>query len=180
FPRVVLGDRDLLEGGGVDHHVHALEGSAQALAIADVAEKEAQRGMLADDLAHLGLLELVAREDDQPPRAMAREHPLDEAPSERARASRDEHGPIGEKVLGHPEVFACKAVPATNTHRTGGRRRPPVDLSDAEVSGLTPWRGPVPVEVGMRRSGHSRLRASNGSAHSAPQATRRSCAATTA
>src|SRR5262249_18275191 len=125
FPRVVLGDRNLLEGGGVDHHVHALERAAQAVAITHVAEEEAQRRVLPDDLAHLGLLELVAREDDQPPWAMAREQPLDEAAAERARASRDQHGPIGEEILGHPGPATSNPRPATDARPTGSSPSPP-------------------------------------------------------
>jgi hypothetical protein len=89
---VVLGGGHLLEGGGVDDDIDAVEGLVQAFGVADVAEEVAHAAMGLDGkaLGHLELLELVAREDDQPPRLVALEDELHHPLSKRAGAAGDQ------------------------------------------------------------------------------------------
>jgi hypothetical protein len=93
---IVLGGRHLLQGRGVDHDVDAAQGQGQALAIAHVAEEEAQLGvgrlveLLAQLDLHVALLQFVAGIDDHLAGASAAQHGLDEAPAERAGAAGDQ------------------------------------------------------------------------------------------
>ena len=91
--RVVLRGRDLLQGRGMDDHVHAVEGAVEPVAVADVADKEAQVAMplLGEEVAHLKLLQLVAAEDDQLLRPVVAEHDLRELLAEGAGPPGDEH-----------------------------------------------------------------------------------------
>ena len=79
--RVVLGSRHLLDGGGVDDVVDSLHGHHQALLVADVAEEIAHARRI-EDLLHLELLELVAREDYEPLRLRGLKYAPDEALAE--------------------------------------------------------------------------------------------------
>ena len=66
--RVIFGGVYLLDGGGVDDHVDALAGPAQAFAVAHVADEEAQLRIFVVGifLFQLKLFELVARIDHDP------------------------------------------------------------------------------------------------------------------
>ena len=69
--RIVFAGRHLFERGGVYHQIHgSLEGSPEAPRVPDIADEEAQPriGVLT---AHLGLLQLVPAEDDEPARVVA-------------------------------------------------------------------------------------------------------------
>ena len=63
---VVLGGGHDLGGGGVHHDIDVVQRAVQALAVAHVADEEAQARVLRrrEHLGHLELLEFVAREDD--------------------------------------------------------------------------------------------------------------------
>src|SRR5262245_14213659 len=89
--RVVLARGNLLHRGGVEDDVHPVHGALEALAIAHVADEEAERRM-AHARGHLGLLQLVAAEHHEPPRVVSRQHDLDELVAERARAPGDQDG----------------------------------------------------------------------------------------
>src|SRR5581483_6031641 len=68
-----------------------------------------------------GLLQLVAREDDELPRLVPREDDLGEPPAEGARPTGDEHRPVLKEVLRHgfppPRL---QAVPAPSRDPSAG------------------------------------------------------------
>src|SRR5678816_3904327 len=89
--RIVFAGRHLFERGGVYHQIHgSLEGSPEAPRVPDIADEEAQPriGVLT---AHLGLLQLVPAEDDEPARVVAAEGDLDELSPERSGPARNEN-----------------------------------------------------------------------------------------
>ena len=87
----------VLQRGGVDDDVSALDGTAQAVAVADVADEEAQPRIV--ELAlHLRLLELIAAEDADGRRVPLRERGAREVLAEGARASGQQDGPALEMV----------------------------------------------------------------------------------
>ena len=95
--RVVLADRHVLQRGGVDDHVGALDGATQPVAIADVTDEEAEPRVVELPL-HLGLLELVAAEDADGGRIPLRERGAREMLAERARAPGQQDGPPLEMI----------------------------------------------------------------------------------
>ena len=74
---VVLGGRHLLEGGGMNHEVHAVHGHVEPLGIAHIADEVAHAGMV-EALLHLELLEFITGIDDQTARRVQGEDSLDE------------------------------------------------------------------------------------------------------
>ena len=108
--RVVFGGGHLLEGGGVNHNVDALAGAVQALAVAHIADEIADGRVLAGLklLAHLVLLQLIAREHHQPLYLRKSfENGADELLAERAGAARNEDGFVVE-VESHEKSKAEK------------------------------------------------------------------------
>ena len=85
--------------------VDVVHRAQQALLVADVADEPAQARVVAEELAHLVLLELVAREDDQPARVEVVEGVADERLAEGAGATRDED--VGAVEYGHAGVLPC-------------------------------------------------------------------------
>ena len=86
FNRVVFGGGHLLEGGRVNHDIDALESAFETVAVAHVADEEAQL-TVREALRHLVLLELVARIDDDAGGPMLGEQPAHECLAERAGAA---------------------------------------------------------------------------------------------
>ena len=100
LPRVVLGGVDLLERGCVDDVVDAVHGPVEAVAVADVADEPAQPRVVAEQLAALVLLELVAAEDHDPLGVVVLQGLGDERLAERAGATGDEDRGAGENGRG--------------------------------------------------------------------------------
>ncbi len=95
--RVVFGGRHLLEGGGVNHVVHALHGLSQPVAVAHVTN-EVAHAVLRELLLHLRLLELVAGVDDELPRAEAIQDRPNVLLPERSGATGDQNALVVEHV----------------------------------------------------------------------------------
>lgn len=74
---VVFGGRHLLEGGGMNHEVHAVHGHVEALGIPYVTDEIAHAGVI-ETLLHLELLEFITGVDDQPAWRVEGEDSLDE------------------------------------------------------------------------------------------------------
>ena len=115
--RVVLRRRHLLQGGGVNDHVDVLKRAVQPIAIADVAEEEAQPRVVAELLGHLRLLHLVAAQDDQLLRVRVLEDDLGEAFPERAGAAGDQNGLAVKAARRNVVGVQGAAVRASNRFR---------------------------------------------------------------
>src|SRR6266545_299019 len=116
--RVVLAGGDLLQRRRVEHDVHAVHGAQEPLAVAHVADEEAQR-RIAEARHHLRLLQLVAAEDAQPPRPVPGEHDLHELVAEGSGAARDEDGRLPP---GHGSFRGDRHDPLAATSRPAGAR----------------------------------------------------------
>jgi hypothetical protein len=94
--RVVLAGRHLLQRRGVDDQIDAARGADQAVAVAHVAEEEAQAALPGIARLQLRLLELVPAEDADHARVVLGEQRLDARLAERAGAAGDEDGLAAE------------------------------------------------------------------------------------
>ncbi|MEJ0044183.1 MAG: hypothetical protein WDM81_19090 [Rhizomicrobium sp.] len=91
---IVFGRRDLLERRGVYDIIDVAQRHIEPVAVADVADEIADKGILThrELKLHVGLLELVAGKDDDPPRLVAGDDRLHEMLAEGPRAAGDENG----------------------------------------------------------------------------------------
>ena len=103
----------------MDHDIDTLEGPVQTVAVAHVAEEEAQAHIL-EPLRHLRLLHFVAAEHDELPGVPVFQRDLGELLAERAGAAGDQYGLAFEAVGG----------------RGGGLERPAVG-SGAGAAGIS-------------------------------------------
>ena len=95
--RVVLADRHVFQGGRVDDHIGALDGAAQPIPIAHVADEEAKPRVVELPL-HVGLLQLVAAEDADGRGIPLLERGTREMLAEGAGAPRQQDGPALEMI----------------------------------------------------------------------------------
>ena len=132
FERIVLAGWNLLERGRVEHDVHAVHRPLEPWLVPHVADEESQRGVV-EARDHLGLLQLVAAEHDQPPRTILAEHDLHELVAERTGAPGDQHrrlAPVHRPVTADcaHSLSPCRLVvvisdlPAPRPRRTGDGR----------------------------------------------------------
>ena len=110
FERIVFGDRHLLHGGGMDDELDAAKRHGEAPLVAHVADEEAEAPVAVERrqlLAHLRLLHLVAREDDEAARPSAAQQGLGEGPPEGPGAARHEHRAAMEEAEERVGIAAC-------------------------------------------------------------------------
>lgn len=127
---VVLGGRHLLEGGGMNHEVHAVHGHVEPLGIAHIADEVAHAGVV-EALLHLELLEFITGIDDQTARRVQGEDRLDEFLAKGAGTPGDqdrfsvEHVivPLWSEYLSEWKAYSMPYLVASH-RRTNPLRRP--------------------------------------------------------